>query len=443
MLHQGFHVQAGLQQQLARDVRVGAYGLGAHRHLVEGLLAFGRCARLSHPVGGGSAAVARDGDVAVQARQHAGAHAHDDHGVAQQADEVASQQVGGHQVAAGRCRAHHQVTLLHVVRQVEAAGRLAHLAGHSVRAFALEGGSALGVDVVGVGQGVEGAHQAVALDLGLGHAHVGRAHGGGGQLGQGFGLELLSGQAALDGVHGHLGAARQALGDLGNLCGVVARVNGDIRHDAVLLRGGGEGGCGRRGCVGRGVCIGAGVQGGLQAAADADGGVSWHRDQRHLEGLPVGDAEGFHTIPLFNQLRLVDHVADADVAADAVTDVLPHFLRACALPKAHDGTGNPVRADLDGFDDANHVPGVVVDKQIGPGAQARLAHGLGRDVQNLHAPVALVGRFAGEGQAGGAGLFVDGGALHLQGALGAALGQGALERGGELAHVAHCAAPDV
>jgi hypothetical protein len=127
---------------------------------------------------------------------------------------------------------------------------------------------------------------------------------------------------------------------------------------------------------------------------------------------------------LFDQLRLVDEVADGHVAAYAVHDVLEYLFCPCAFPKAHHRAADTVGADFDRFNDAHHIAGVVVAQQVCTGAQAALAHGGGCAVQNFNAPRTLVGVFAGKGQGGGAGGHINCGALHLQGALGFAARQG-------------------
>ena len=244
-----------------------------------------------------------DGDLANQAGHHAGAHAVDDHGVAQNVDEAARQQVGGHSVATSGCGADQQVALLHFVRHKQATGRLAQHLGLSFGALALESGGALGGLVAGVAQGVQGAHQAVLLDFFLVHANVSGGHGLGAHDAQGFGLELLDSVAGLDGFHGQLSATGNGGCDFGDVGGVVTLVDDfddGISHFGTFewFDGGGNFGALCRHGLGQsghghgsgGCCVG------LLAAAHANAGVCWHGDQRNFVRRPRGHAVGFHTI---------------------------------------------------------------------------------------------------------------------------------------------------
>jgi len=117
---------------------------------------------------------------------------------------------------------------------------------------------------------------------------------------------------------------------------------------------------------------------------------------------------------LLNENGFVDHVAHGDVLTDAVFDVLEHFFCPRAFSEAHHGTTYPVGADLDGFNDADVIAGVVIHQQGATGRQTAEANRRRGQVEDFDAPVSFIGRFTGEGQLDGAGFFVDRGAVKRQ-----------------------------
>src|SRR5690606_3513048 len=98
-------------------------------------------------------------------------------------------------------------------------------------------------------------------------------------------------------------------------------------------------------------------------AADADTDVGGHADEADLVGLPVRDAVGLDVVLGLLQHRLVDAVADRDIRADAVLNVLENLAGARASPEAHHGATYPVRVDPPRLDHPDLVAPVVVHQQ--------------------------------------------------------------------------------
>ena len=158
-----------LNHQAAAHVRERANELRRHRDLSERLVGLSESRVFRHPVGGGRTRLPRNRDVAAQARQHRGAEGVHDHAITQNLDERATEEVRANEVAASRCRANREVTILHIHRQEEATSFAAQLRRDGLRGFTLEAG----LRPVARGSGVDGAAEAVAARLRLAHAEVG------------------------------------------------------------------------------------------------------------------------------------------------------------------------------------------------------------------------------------------------------------------------------
>jgi len=153
------------------------------------------------------------------------------------------------------------------------------------------------------------------------------------------------------------------------------------------------------------------------AAVNAHRWVKRGGHEADFVGLPVGDAVGVFVVIRLHQYGLVNLVTNADVAANAVYNILKNLFGPSALTKAHYSAGHPVRAQMDRFDYSDVIFGVVVAQQGATTGEAACAHGGGGAVQNLDAPPALAREFGRKCQGDGAGLYISGAALYQKPAL--------------------------
>ena len=315
-------------------------------------------------------------------------------------------------------------------------------------AFDLECRTLAGAVVARVGQVVQGAHHAVLALLRGGHADFGSFLRRAGHGLHRFGSEFVNAALATHGLGcklAHGGVALAVLvGNGHDFVHALALALGTGLCAALLALGLGPGGGGfdgRLAGIGRVVFADLGVfvrHGAVPRGcgdvrwraviavitSDADAHVGRYADQRNFERLPIGDAVGFRVVLAGLEHGRVDAVPDADVAANAVHDILEHLLGSRAFSETHHGAANLVRTDLHRLDHADLIAGAVIHEQGATLFHAIQAHAFLAVVQDFIPPVAVHRSLAGKRDLDGARIRINGGTLAVQHevALGAAAG---------------------